>query len=124
VSTSILKKIGLFPISNHYYEPLFDDSLLERPLSDDRYLPGLDLNISGQLSFLSSLKVSSEIQELKWDIKSDNAYDFCIDNTSFAFGDAEFLYQFIRKIKPKKIIEIGCGNSTKVAHNGSAPQSC
>jgi hypothetical protein len=26
LTTRTLKKIGLFPIRNHYYEPLFDDS--------------------------------------------------------------------------------------------------
>jgi predicted O-methyltransferase YrrM len=41
--------------------------------------------------------------------------DFHLDNGRFVRGDAEFLYQFIRTIKPKKIIEIGSGYSTKIA---------
>src|ERR1700693_1556365 len=49
-TTYRLRKIGIFPIRNHYYEPLFDDALLRTPFSDDRILPGLHLNTSGQLS--------------------------------------------------------------------------
>jgi cephalosporin hydroxylase len=109
-----LKKIGLFPIRNHYFEPLFDDTNLRYPLSDDRYLPGLDLNVSSQLSFLDSLKVSSELQDMRWDLKNKDVEGFCIYNPSISFGDADFLYQFIRAVKPRKIIEIGSGYSTKV----------
>ena len=38
-----------------------------------------------------------------------------MDNGSFGFGDADYLYQFLRTVKPNKIIEIGSGNSTKIA---------
>jgi hypothetical protein len=48
-TTLRLKRIGVFPILNHYYEPSFDDSLLARSLSEDRHLRDLDLNISSQL---------------------------------------------------------------------------
>jgi predicted O-methyltransferase YrrM len=44
-----------------------------------------------------------------------SSLDFCIHNGSFESGDADFLYQIIRHLKPKKIIEIGSGNSTKIA---------
>ena len=37
-----------------------------------------------------------------------------IENGSFDSGDAEFLFNFVRHIKPKKIIEVGCGTSTKI----------
>ena len=36
-------------------------------------------------------------------------------NGSFESGDADFLYQMIRYIKPHKILEIGSGDSTKIA---------
>jgi len=51
-----------------------------------------------------------------------NISDDCVDDLSFHFsnstfeqGDAEYWYNLIRLKKPKKIIEIGCGNSTKMA---------
>jgi hypothetical protein len=115
LTTWILKRIGVFPIRNHYYEPLFDDSCLVKPLSDDRELPGIDLNIAGQLRFLSTLKYSSELTEMILDREAVDPHGFCIKNPNFCSGDAEFLYQFIRAVKPRRIIEIGSGHSTRLA---------
>src|ERR1700733_8947559 len=98
-TTRALRKVGLFPIRNHYYEPLFDDSLLTRPLSDDRPLPGIDLNPSGQLSFLRKLDHSSELAHMKLNERSNDPSAFYINNGNFESGDADFLYQFIRSIK-------------------------
>jgi predicted O-methyltransferase YrrM len=114
-STRVLKKIGVFPIIDHYYEPMFNHSSLTRPLSDDRDLPGIDLNVDGQLDRLSKLNFSSELIAMKLDRPPADLTDFCIDNPSYGPGDAEFLYQIIRSIKPRKIIEIGSGYSTKLA---------
>jgi Methyltransferase domain len=114
-TTRVLKKIGLFPIRKHYYEPLFDESLLTRPLSEDRVLPGIDLNTSGQLNFLRELDYSSELSAMELNKKSNDPKAFYINNGNFESGDAEFLYQFIRTVKPNKIVEIGSGHSTKIA---------
>jgi hypothetical protein len=114
-TTSRLRNIGVFPILDHYYEPLFNDKQLLQPLSTDRALPGLNLNTNEQLKFLSELVYAEELDLLNLNEPSKGQLDFCINNGSFESGDAEFLYQFIRKNKPNKIIEIGSGNSTKIA---------
>jgi hypothetical protein len=114
-TTLVLKKIGVFPIRKHYYEPMFDDSPLTRPLSDDRYLPGVDFNVPAQLDFMSKLIYSNELVEMKWDVRPSGPLGFYIHNNSYVSGDAEFLYQFLRATKPRKIIEVGCGHSTKIA---------
>jgi Methyltransferase domain len=114
-TTRTLRKVGVFPIKNHYYEPLFDDSLLTKPLSDDRTLPGIDLNPSGQLSFLRKLDHSSELAKMDLNERSSDPSSFYVNNGNFESGDADFLYQFIRAVKPNKIIEIGSGHSTKIA---------
>ena len=115
VTTSRLKKIGVFPIINHYYEPLFDDTLLSKSLDEDRYLPGIDFNISSQLNILNNLTYSNELSSLNLEKNGEALDSFCIRNGSFESGDADFLYQLIRHIKPRKVIEIGSGNSTKIA---------
>jgi hypothetical protein len=115
-TTLRLKNIGIFPIQNHYYEPLFDDRQLSSPLHSERSLPGINLNINFQLNFLTFLSKRDELIRLDLYRASNNIDSFCINNGSFESGDAEFLYQFIRHIKPKKIIEIGSGNSTKISH--------
>ena len=43
VSKWIFKKVGVFPITDHYYEPLFNDKHLKLPLEAERNLfPGLN----------------------------------------------------------------------------------
>ena len=56
VSKWVFKKVGVFPITNHYYEPLFDDRLLKLPLDRDRFLPGINLNDRGQLNLLNQFQ--------------------------------------------------------------------
>ena len=116
IATQVLKKIGVFPIINHYYEPMFDDRQLLRPLEEARRLPGVDLNEHSQLQFLESLCYASEILELKWAERGGSLTEFRLNNGSFESGDAEYLYQFLRAVKPKKVVEIGSGFSTKITH--------
>jgi hypothetical protein len=114
-TTRELRRIGLFPVRDHYYEPLIDYSKLERPLSEDRELPGIQMNVSGQLKFLEQFHFSAELMAMDLDREPADALDFGMRNPNFKSGDADYLYQFIRAIKPRRIIEIGSGHSTKVA---------
>jgi hypothetical protein len=115
LTTAALKRIGLFPVIAHYYQPLFDDSTLTKPLSDDRDLPGIKLNVQGQISLLRKLIFGAEVTALKWDRPPNGVGDFSLRNPTFGAGDAEFLYQIIRTLRPRKVVEIGSGNSTKIA---------
>jgi hypothetical protein len=44
-------------------------------------------------------------------------FQYSLINDSFGWMDARLLYYFIQKNKPKKIIEIGSGNSTLLIYN-------
>lgn len=110
-----LLKVGIFPIRNHYYEPQFDNRDLNFSDSSNRSLPGINWNIEGQLSFLSFLKFSEELMRMPHEKRFEGCAEFYLNNGSFESGDAEYWYQIIRYIKPRKIIEVGSGNSTKVA---------
>lgn len=113
LSTILLKKIGIFPLTNHYYEPQFNFNNLKYNLNKRRNLPGVDLNIKNQLSLLENLKYQKELINLDLEKKSPHT-KFYIDNNFFERGDAEVYYQIIRYFKPKKIIEIGSGQSTLI----------
>ncbi|MDP9052035.1 MAG: class I SAM-dependent methyltransferase [Acidobacteriota bacterium] len=115
LTTAMLRRVGIFPVRKHYYEPMFDTSVLERPLSDDRFLPGIDLDAPAQLDFLKLLTYSSELIAMDLTVSSDDPKVFSMQNDAFRSGDADYLYQFIRATKPRKVIEIGSGNSTKIA---------
>ncbi len=108
-----LMKIGVFPILNHYYEPQFDNRKAKQPLSQDRALPGVDWNITNQLKILEGFRFSQELADIPQ--KKPDTLDFYFNNGAFESGDAEYWYQLIRSIKPKRIFEVGSGNSTLMA---------
>tara|TARA_B100001029_G_C15029423_1_gene435873 strand:- start:89 stop:1066 length:978 start_codon:yes stop_codon:yes gene_type:complete len=116
LSRRLLKKSGIYPIRNHYYYPLFKDSILKKSLREPRNLPGIDFVEKKQLRFLERLTYSNELKDMNLDESKFNIVDFDINNITFKSGDAEFLYQIIRFLRPKRIIEIGSGNSTKLAN--------
>ena len=116
ITKSILFKVGVYPILDHYYEPMFNPTYLKRPLSDDRNLPGLDFNIPAQLEILEKFNYNEELLKFPME-KMDNTIQYCYNHGPFGSGDSEYLYNIIRLFKPSKLIEIGCGSSTLMALN-------
>ena len=116
LSRDLFKLFGVYPIKDHYYQPLFNVKKLN--FSDKkRYLPGIDLNTNYQIELLKELNYTDEIKSIPKNENLKNNYDsFKFNNGSFLAGDADFLYSIIRKFKPRKIIEIGSGYSTIIAN--------
>ncbi len=110
ICRKVLSAVGVFPVADHYYEPLTNFSLLTRPLGAPRDLPGIDLNVSEQLELLKQLSFGDELSVFNGPKKDDLTYSFT--NGMFSYGDAEFLYNLVRLKKPRKVVEIGSGNST------------
>jgi hypothetical protein len=108
-----LMKIGVFPIRHHYYEPQFNNQNPNPDFSQDRKLQGIEWNIPGQLKMLETFTFSQELMDIPQ--KKPISLEFYFNNGPFESGDAEYWYQMIRTVKPRKIIEIGSGNSTLMA---------
>jgi hypothetical protein len=108
-----LRAVGIYPVRDHYYEPLLQPGHLRRPLDVDRDLPGLDLNVSGQLEMLESFNFAPELTQLAMDVTPDHQYYY--NNGYFESGDAEFFYSMIRLRKPRLLIEVGSGFSSLLA---------
>ncbi|UXA04219.1 class I SAM-dependent methyltransferase [Mycobacterium sp. SMC-2] len=109
----VFRRIGIFPILDHYYEPLFNPVHLRKPLSEDRELPSIDWNVTEQLDLLRRFRFNDELVRFPLDRQAD--HEFFYRNGFFESGDAEFLYNMIRLFKPKRIFEIGSGQSTLLA---------
>lgn len=110
VSRAILRGVGVFPIRDHYYEPMFHPRHLRSPLEAERPLPGIDLNVAEQLALLACFRWQDELARLA----ASESSGFTFDNPNFGPGDAEFLYSAIRHFKPARILEIGSGHSTRM----------
>lgn len=111
-TAAALRKRGLALYKTHYYQPFISQDDLRRPLHEDRLLPGIKLDSATQLGFIESLKGRDELAEIP-DGPTGEA-DFYFNNGSFDHGDADIFYSVIRNFRPKNIIEIGSGNSTKI----------
>jgi len=112
----LLLAIGVYPIIDHYYEPLFHRKYLRSSLRSDRMLPGIDYNDNEQLMILSRFHYNDELQAFPIN-KTTRENEYYYNNSAFLSGDSEYLYNMIRLFKPKKIIEVGSGFSTLMALN-------
>lgn len=108
-----LVDVGVFPIRNHYYEPQFDMRGLRRDLSEPRPIAGIDWNEEGQLGLLARLTRADELAGIPDAPAGEGVFHF--GNGTFEPGDAEFWYQLVRELKPRRIYEIGSGFSTLMA---------
>ena len=116
LSKKIFLAVGVLPILDHYYEPLFNPKHLRYSLRKERFLPGIEFNDEEQLKILEKFNYNDEL--LRFPIhKTSNVREYCYNEGAFLSGDAEYLYNIIRLFKPKKIIEIGSGSSTLMARN-------
>ena len=118
LNTKLLKKIGIFPIRDNFYEPLFNDIHLKDSFQHKRILSSIDFKLTNQLSFLKQLNFQEDFNNfLKEENTKKNFRSFSLKNGSYGPGDAEFLYSFLRYSKPSRVIEIGSGNSTYIIKN-------
>jgi predicted O-methyltransferase YrrM len=121
ISRQLFRKVGIWPLHRHYYDPLIDPRDLSQSLQTKRALPGIEWNVDEQLSVLAKMQFRHELEEFLGE-KSHDELRFSYHNESFLSGDADYLYSFVRLKKPRRVIEIGCGNSTllivaAIAHN-------
>jgi predicted O-methyltransferase YrrM len=113
VARTLFRRLGFWPLRRHYYDPLFDPRDLSRPIGAPRSLPGISWNLPAQLAVLRQMNFAPELSEFLQP-PADGGLRFHYDNQSFLSGDADFLYSFVRLYKPRRVIEVGCGNSTLI----------
>jgi predicted O-methyltransferase YrrM len=110
----LFESLGVFPLRDHYYEPLFRTKPLRGKLDVPRSLPGIDLDLPAQLERLRALNYQEELKAFPRSGAKPGHYAY--DCGNFGPGDAEILYSVIRHTRPRRIVEVGSGFSTLVAH--------
>lgn len=109
---------GVTVIPHHYYSPMVMPGDLISPLDVPRRLPGIDMNVTEQLKLIGLFRYAEELSQIPVNGTPQGVFSF--QNGQFEYGDAELLYSVIRHFKPKKIVEIGCGQSTLIARLAEA----
>ncbi len=111
VARWIFRKTGVFPVRDHYYEPLVNPTHIKRPLEDPRELPGINWDENEMLAQLEAFDFNDELLA----IPREGGDGYFYQNPGYGRGDAEMLYNFLRHLKPRRFIEIGGGMSTRLA---------
>ncbi|NCC26361.1 MAG: hypothetical protein EOM25_14375 [Deltaproteobacteria bacterium] len=106
-----LERVGLLPIRDHYYEPYLKPEHLRRDLNSPRDLPGLDLRIPAQLELLASFSHQAELAAIPME---PTPLRYGYRNRTFGPVDAGLLFGMVRHVRPRRIVEVGCGMSTLV----------
>jgi hypothetical protein len=106
---------GAFP-SGHYYSPIpsREDVLtyIKSRKTPSGELVGIEMNAQNQYNLLN--EYVQFYKDLPFPEKQEPALRFYYKNDWFSYSDAIFLYCFLRKYAPKKIIEVGSGFSSAV----------
>jgi hypothetical protein len=107
---------GCLPMPVHFFSPVPDLVDLERRgVWDSRSdLVGIDFRLDAQLAVLA--KLGQEFgHECDWPPNSTgNPYQFYTENASFSYGCAASTHCILRHFSPRRVFEIGCGNSSLV----------
>ncbi len=112
-SRSLMRAAGTWPLLNHYYEPISDPRRLPADYDEENELPGIDLDAGGQLSLLRRFFSQPELSALP--VEARPTLGFYLANEMFSGADAGFYYSFLRMYRPRRIVEIGSGFSTRLA---------
>lgn len=106
--------LGLHILPVHYYSPIPDTRMADA-YSLEVEPSSLEIDLYASLSLLTRLVSVHRPPVTDWVAKrhpSEQRYSF--QNNAYLAGDAEILYAMISEYKPRKIIEIGCGNSSLI----------
>lgn len=123
LSRRLFLRHGIYPLIDHYYDPLVLPEHLRHPTTQPRHLPAIEWDLAGQQAFLATLATSAYQDELRQiplepDATDPNGYYY--NNLLFASGDAEVFYSILRHTRPRRLIEVGAGFSTRLARHALA----
>ena len=103
------------PMPVHFYSPVPDLADLDtRQVWDQQSeMPGVAFDVPAQLDLLAQLGRAYG-DECRWPVRTDSPGEFFTDNGCFSYGCAAVTHCMIRHQRPRKVIEIGSGNSSLV----------
>ncbi|MGC3996961.1 MAG: class I SAM-dependent methyltransferase [Anaeromyxobacter sp.] len=107
---------GALPMQVHYYSPVPDLPDLDRRQVFGRRSPlaGIDFREQAQLELLAELGRRFGA-ECAWPVQPPaDPRAFHLENGSFSYGCAASTHAFIRRSRPRRVIEVGSGWSTRV----------
>ena len=112
----VLQRAGVHVVPNHFYGPIPDtreltDRLWERPSE----AVGIDMHADRQLSLLEEIRSFKHEYDAFPAHPTGVAHEYHHVNGKFGAVDGGMLHGLLRHHKPKRMLEVGSGNSTMLA---------
>lgn len=99
-----------------YYDPLPDFRDITKEQTQKRRMSkAIDFDLPGQMGLQKTLAAAYAAELAAHAAKPESAGGFPFENDYFSFLDAAVYYALIRHLKPSRVVEIGCGFSTRIA---------
>jgi hypothetical protein len=101
----------------HFYQPIPDTRRFPRDVfARETPMHGIDLHMDGQLAMLERFAAAYRQEYEAFPRKATrSARDFHFRNGNYETVDAEILHCMVRDLKPRRIVEIGSGYSTRIS---------
>lgn len=108
------ERLGLQLVLKTYYSPIPDLTQLPAGVWEARdELRGIAFDLDAQMGFVES-ELSGQLDGLAWGRDVAPAYAYDPANDSYPLADARVLYAMVRHLRPKRIVELGSGQTTRV----------
>jgi hypothetical protein len=113
----VFRQAGFHLLRHHYYLPIPEAADRARIGSAPSEMVGIDMNDDYSLNLLETVfpPLVEEFRNAFPLHQKNGDTGFYLINGSFMAIDAHVYFAFIRHFQPKRIVEIGAGNSTLVA---------
>ncbi len=111
---AVLRRVGLLPVPHHYYEPFITPEDLLSDLDEPRSIPGLSIDVEAAWMLLESILAQYGAEPLS-DPGDPEFLRYDPGNRTYGLADARVLHAIIRHLRPRRVLEVGSGNSTLAA---------
>ena len=108
---------GFHVLRRHYYLPIPEADDLMYAAQPDR-LVGISIDEQAAFTFIDQIVKPTKAEFNAFPITKEETQgetDFYVSNTAFMAVDGNIYYGLVRKLKPRRLIEIGSGFSTLLA---------
>lgn len=109
-----LQAAGVNVVPNHFYWPVPDLRVLEEQSWPVRTSSNIDLKMSSQVEFARNVLPSYRAELQFPEAPSNDKAQYHRNNGFFETVDADVAYCMVRELKPRRIVEVGGGSSTRV----------
>lgn len=114
VARRTAERLGLQVVLKTYYSPIPDLTLLPDDWWERRDpMNGIDFDVDRQLAFVEE-HLAGHLRRFGPPADVPAEYAFEEDNPSYPVPDARVLYAMVRHLRPRRIVELGSGQTTRV----------